>query len=437
MQLCNPVANTPYTYLVTPAPGATSYTWSVPAGVTIVGGQGTTSLTVSFSGNNIHNGIVGTVSVQANNTNSCGASAPSTVLISIQLAAPVTPGSISGPNAICPNESGIYSIALVKRATSYEWSVPTGASITSGAGSNIINVSYGNGFTGGNITVGARNECGLSTPLRTRNIRLNVLPAPSAITGPVNGLCSASNSNYLVTSVVGATGYTWTVPANSTINSGSNTNNISVNYNASFTTGNITVAAINNCGVGASRSLAVRAVPATPGTITGPASACAGSTQSYGIQTVQGASNYIWTVPGGAVINSGQGTKVININHSSVPSPNGIITVKSTNNCGTSALKVLPVVTSACPRLGEAVTQLQVYPNPANDYINISFNVEETQQATIILRDAAGRVVYNEATYAAAGFNNQQIELSSLSKGVYFVQLQTASSSENTRLIIK
>jgi hypothetical protein len=97
----------------------------------------------------------------------------------------------------------------------------------------------------------------------------------------------------------------------------------------------------------------------------------------------------------------------------------------------------LAVVTTICPRLGEAVTQLQVYPNPANDYINVSFNVEETQQATIILRDAAGRVVYNEAIYAAAGFNNQQIELSSLSKGVYFVQLQTASSSENTRLIIK
>jgi hypothetical protein len=128
---------------------------------------------------------------------------------------------------------------------------------------------------------------------------------------------------------------------------------------------------------------------------------------------------------------------VININHSIVPSPNGIITVKSTNNCGTSALKVLSVITSACPRLGDASIQLQVYPNPANEYINLSFNVEQSQQATIILRDAAGRIVYNEAKEAIAGFNNQQIEVSNLAKGVYFVQLQTSDASENTRLIVE
>ena len=150
-----------------------------------------------------------------------------------------------------------------------------------------------------------------------------------------------------------------------------------------------------------------------------------------------GALNYIWTVPGGAVINSGQGTKNLNLNFGSVASANGIITVKSSNSCGTSTAKVLAVVTSVCPRLGDAVTQLQVYPNPANSYINVSFNVEQSQQATIILRDAAGRIVYNEAIDAATGLNNQQIELSNLAKGVYFVQLQTGDSSENTRLIVE
>jgi hypothetical protein len=422
-----------------PIEGSSTYNWTVPSDMTITSGQGTTTITVFWD--NIYllqNGIVGNVTVTpVLSTAGCTIVVPASIPVDLQYTAPVTPPSISGPNTICPNESGVYSIALVNRASAYEWSLPTGASITSGLASNIINVSYGNGFTGGNISVRSKNVCGLSASLRNRNVTLNVLPAPASITGPANGLCSATNSNYLVTPVVGASGYNWTVPATGTINSGSNSNNISVNFNSSFASGNITVAAVNNCGVGASRSLAVRAVPATPGTITGPASACAGSTQSYGIQTVQGASNYIWTVPGGAVINGGQGTKNLSLNFGSNASTNGTITVKSSNTCGASIGKVLAVVTTICPRLGEAVTQLQVYPNPANDYINVSFNVEETQQATIILRDAAGRVVYNENIYAAAGFNNQQIELSSLSKGVYFVQLQTASSSENTRLIIK
>jgi TPP-dependent trihydroxycyclohexane-1,2-dione (THcHDO) dehydratase len=152
---------------------------------------------------------------------------------------------------------------------------------------------------------------------------------------------------------------------------------------------------------------------------------------------VQGTSNYIWTVPGGAVINSGQGTKNINVNHSTNASATGIITVRSSNACGTSAARVLAVATTNCPRLGDATTQLEVYPNPANSFINLSFNVEQSQQATIILRDAAGRIVYIEAIDAIAGFNNQQIEVSNLAKGVYFVQLQTGDSSENTRLIIE
>ena len=438
LQICNLFASAKK-LTTTAVAGASNYIWTVPSDMTIDSGQGTTSIVLKWGNINVlPNGIVGNVTVTATGTTTgCGTLVPASIPVDIQHTAPVTPPSISGPKAVCPNDSGVYSISLVRRASSYEWSLPTGASVLSGAGSNIINVSYENGFAGGNITVGAKNVCGLSTPLRSRTVTLNVLPAPASITGPVDGLCNATNASYLASSVVGATGYNWTVPATGSINGGSTSNNISVNFNSSFASGNITVAAVNNCGVGATRSIAVKGTPAIPGAITGPATACTGSTQSYSISTVQGASNYIWTVPGGAVINSGQGTKNLNLNFGSVASANGIITVKSSNSCGTSTAKVLAVVTNICPRLGDATTQLEVYPNPANSFINLSFNVEQSQQATIILRDAAGRIVYNEGIDAIAGFNNQQIEVSNLAKGVYFVQLQTGDSSENTRLIVE
>ena len=437
LQICSLYAGAK-TLTTTSVNGVSTYNWTVPSDMTITSGQGTTTITVYWGNVNLlANGILGDVTVTAMGTTSgCGTLIPAKLPVDIQYTTPVTPPSISGASAICPNESSIYSIALVKRASSYDWTVPTGATITSGTNSNIINVSYANGFTGGNITVGARNVCGLSTPVRSRTVTLNVLPAPTAITGPVDGLCNAPNANYLVNAVNGASSYNWTSPTNSSINGGANSNNISVNFNGSFATGNITVAAVNNCGVGATRSLAVKAAPAIPGTITGPTTACAGSNQSYSISTVQGASNYVWTVPGGAIINSGQGSKNLNINHSTVASANGIITVKSSNACGTSTAKVLSVVTTACPRLGDASVQLQVYPNPASTFINVSFNMELAQQVTISLRDAAGRIVYNEIIDAAAGFNNQQIELSNLAKGVYFVQIQTDSTSENTRFIV-
>ena len=56
------------------------------------------------------------------------------------------------------------------------------------------------------------------------------------------------------------------------------------------------------------------------GTITGPLTGCAGGTGSYTVPLVPGATTYTWTVPGGSVITSGQGTNTICLLYTS-PSP--------------------------------------------------------------------------------------------------------------------
>jgi hypothetical protein len=58
-------------YSVVPVNGALSYLWTVPAGATIVSGQGTISLTINFGTNS------GNVTVQA--INSCGNSLPASI----------------------------------------------------------------------------------------------------------------------------------------------------------------------------------------------------------------------------------------------------------------------------------------------------------------------------------------------------------------------
>ncbi len=71
--------------------------------------------------------------------------------------APAQPGVITGNSAPTQNETGVtYSIAQVAGATSYNWSVPTGASITAGQGTTGILVDWGT--TGGNISVTASNS---------------------------------------------------------------------------------------------------------------------------------------------------------------------------------------------------------------------------------------------------------------------------------------
>ena len=66
------------------------------------------------------------------------------------------PGTITGSAAVCLNASGIpYSVALVPGATIYNWSVPSGATITTGQGSAAITVNFGT--VGGNVCVMATN----------------------------------------------------------------------------------------------------------------------------------------------------------------------------------------------------------------------------------------------------------------------------------------
>ena len=72
------------------------------------------------------------------------------------------PGVINGPASFCPGATGVtYYIAPVPGAISYTWTVPLGATITSGQGDTLITVNLGTAVSG-NISVNAFSGCALS-----------------------------------------------------------------------------------------------------------------------------------------------------------------------------------------------------------------------------------------------------------------------------------
>jgi hypothetical protein len=382
-------------------------------------------------------GLNATISVTPNNSNGCFNATASSVTVVAAVAAPVSPGSISGPQAACNGDIGTYSVAPVARASQYNWTMPTGATIISGAGTNVITVEYGASFTGGTMSVTASNQCGTGGA-RTRTVTLNYLGAPGVISGPVDGLCNATSVTYSVSPLAGASSYNWTVPTGATITSGAGTNAITVDFGGSFTTGNVTVAASNGCGTGSVRSLAVKATPGQPSAITGSTSVCVLSSQTYSTSTVTGASSYVWTVPGGAVINSGQGTKIINMTFGPTASANGIVTVKASNACGVSAVRVLAVVSTVCPRVGEGSSLSMIaYPNPTHTNLTVEFTAEQSQDVNMTMRDASGRVVYAESKTVAAGANANTIDVSAFAKGIYMLQVQSNNTTETLRVIVE
>ena len=136
------------------------------------------------------------------------------------------------------------------------------------------------------------------------------------ITGPTT-ICGNQSATYSIDPVAGASTYSWTIPNGATITAGQGTSTISVTY--SVTGGNVCVRASNSCSQSAQRCINVSLtnLPATPGAITGPTTVCTGQTGViYTVPNQGGGITRTWTVPVGATITAGQGTRTITVTFS-------------------------------------------------------------------------------------------------------------------------
>ena len=97
---------------------------------------------------------------------------------------PDNAGTISGTTTVCQGQSGVtYSVPAVGNATGYNWTLPSGATIASGANTNSITVNFSAGASSGNITVFGTNDCG-NGGASSLYITVNSIPAAAgAITG--------------------------------------------------------------------------------------------------------------------------------------------------------------------------------------------------------------------------------------------------------------
>ncbi len=177
-----------------------------------------------------------------------------------------------------------------------------------------------------------------------RITQTRALPVIDAITSPI---CIGDNIS-LSTSTVG-TAYDWSIAktsfSNPTVYTSSSQSPGLVNT-ASFTTGTYLVklrVKEDCCGwsVPVYATVIVSAAPGAAGTITGNATVCQGTAQTYSISAVANATSYTWTVPSGAVINSGQGGTSISVTFSTTSGNVTVLPVGCSN--GTSNSKFVTV----------------------------------------------------------------------------------------------
>ncbi|MCX6244025.1 MAG: hypothetical protein NTU98_04910, partial [Bacteroidetes bacterium] len=281
-------------YSVPPINFATTYVWSVPAGMNIVSGAGTNTITINSS----FIAVAGNISVHGNN--SCGNGPSSSFSVSIY---PSPVPAVTGPASVCLNSTTTYTTAA--GMTGYTWTVSAGGTITSGAGTNTVNINWSsNGVKTITLNYTNGNGCTAATP-STYNITVNTLPVPN-LNGSTS-ICIGFSATY--TSDAGMNNYAWSVSAGGTITSGGGSSDASVTVLWN-TVGAQTVSVNYVVGTGCTAAnptvlnVTVHSLPVPA--ISGTSVLCAGTAGNV-YSTQPGMTNYQWTVSAGGTITAGGG----------------------------------------------------------------------------------------------------------------------------------
>ncbi len=342
--VCINAAITSFSYATTGITGAAVA--GLPAGVT--GAWSSPNFTIS--GTPTESGVFNfTVTF----TGDGGCSATGTITVN---PLPFAAGSVTGSAAVCQGQNDVsFTVPAIGGATEYIWSY-SGTGATFSGNTNPVLVDFSPTATGGDITVSGRNTCGDGTVSTGFTVTVNPLAgAAGAITGSGTVCQGQSGVSYSVGTIAGASGYTWTYSGTGAGISGSG-ENITIDFSASATGGNLTVKGTNSCGEGTSSSLAitVNPLPSAAGSVTGTATVCQGQNDlSFSVPAIGGATEYIWSYGGtGATFSGNTNPVLVDFGNAAT---GGDITVSGRNICGdgttssgfTVTVNLLPVAAGA------------------------------------------------------------------------------------------
>jgi hypothetical protein len=377
-----------------------------------ISGATASSYVVSASGN--YNCII---------SNTCGSVSSNSIVITVN-SLPTASITAGGAVTFCA-PSTVTLNANTGTGVTYQWK-QNGSNISGATTSSYIaNAS-------GNYTCLVSNSCGGVTS-NSIAVTVNAIPAtPGSITGPATGVCS-SVKTYSISAVAGATGYTWSPPAGATVTSGQGTISAGITFTGTFSGGLISVSASNGCGSSLLSSLTVTGAPAQPGTITGLVSVCHNQNNvSYSIVAVASATSYTWTVPAGAQIKTGQGTRTIKVRFGNSA---GNITVKANNGCGSSPLRTLAIA-MPCRESEDGLLEnnfdITVYPNPTGMQFTFRIDAPGIDKYNLRIFDLTGRMVES--------FENLSVKEKfscgdKLKSGIYIGEIMLGDTRRLLRLI--
>ncbi|MFZ4400320.1 MAG: T9SS type A sorting domain-containing protein [Bacteroidales bacterium] len=204
----------------------------------------------------------------------------------------------------------------------------------------------------------------LCTNTGTSVLSITALPANAGLITGTSTICQGvTGVAYTVPAIIGATNYIWTYTGTG-VNITGTTNNITISFSSTATSGILTVKGQNTCGFGIISTdypITVNPLPAAAGVITGTATVCQGqATVLYTVPVINNATSYIWTYSGsGATYTPAATTTTDSVKITfSATATSGNLKVKGANaSCGNGLTSAnYFITTSPLPSAAGAIT---------------------------------------------------------------------------------
>ena len=98
---------------------------------------------------------------------------------------------------------------------------------------------------------------------------------------------------------------------------------------------------------------------------------------------------------------------------------------------------VMRYSTSTTGIAAPAITQLSVYPNPAKEAVQITYELQQHSETQLSIVDVIGNVVYQNATTEESGIITKSVNTSNLSAGIYLLQLKVNGEVSSRRVVVE
>lgn len=370
--------------------GSVDLTSSASTGIMWSNSATTPTITVNSSG---------TYDVTVTDGNGCSStSAATTITVNANPSAPTI--TANGPTTFCTGDS----VILTSSAASGNMWTPgneTTQNIT-------VNAS-------GTYSVTYTDANGCSATSSATTVSVSNAPAPTV---QITGSTSLCPGETVTLTASPADTYLWTP-------GGQTTQSITVSAAGTYFVTVTNTDPCNGTGASSSTTVTMNTAPTAGFTYNVPV-----VNQYQFTNTSTGGTIYAWDF-GDASQSSAQSPA-----HVYITSGTYTVTLVVTNAQGCTDTVTQVVNVNVGVEEQQALNSITLFPNPANEVLNVAINVNENVDAQVMIFDMSGKVLVNEYSNLASGTNNLAYDVTTWANGVYFVRITAGATANTVKLVI-